>query len=502
MIIRAWKKNRNTCQITGSRMIRMAILLTLFGAISLFAGCEKKNDAAISDIMNMEDTQNYSDLANKKNGLIEKMNIPEDAIIQYTDDSSTAAFGTTNSSDTTTAPDSTASAVSQTDSTDNIPVILPNSDKAGIYQLERVKMDSAFMTRIAEAVFDGGSYKIIWPGYVFPLAERQKQLEALKKEFDEATNNPNNEETFLSHFRVYNDYQSYSEGIETDDNTSPDIDKYVVEHLPDELTLYPNGDGHTMVSAEGTFNEKAARISFEQTPIDETTIMQNIIFSLDYDWEDHACYNVIDGVTLGKTIVGKNSCRYSKEEAKEIADEFISRLNIGDYVIPASDPLDKYLVYSSNSVSDSAVSNNKQVVGYSFTYTMDVDGIPVIPSEFSVYFNCISGSHLNTITILVNDDGILECQICDPMTISKVETEDSSLLTYDKLKEFSEEKNYANVSWMEFGYYQVYEDGISKLVPSWSFIIKDYLGKYTLCIINAITGEELDPFYNFSYVDD
>lgn len=181
-----------------------------------------------------------------------------------------------------------------------------------------------------------------------------------------------------------------------------------------------------------------------------------------------------------------NMCELSETEAQLIADDFLGMLGIDDMILTDTDGL--YWVYYSGYDGQAVLT---ELDGYSFTYTMAINNIPVSAKDiFNVDNinddNSSAGVLVNEMTICVDANGIVMANWSDLLQATGEVEENVSLLTFDEMIEKANETvaayytdyptNYTKVEFndIELTYFleETNEDGVFKYVPAW--VLSEY----------------------------
>ena len=202
-----------------------------------------------------------------------------------------------------------------------------------------------------------------------------------------------------------------------------------------------------------------------------------------------------------------NSCKYSMEEAEEMAYDFLEKMGIEDFaalqILDAKISLageeteeiqpDTYCIFFERSIDGKTTLFENSNLGDG---TIDESGNMILPQE--------------TITVMIGNDGIARVEYRSPMQVEEITTEQADLLPFDKIQErareyfkeicLSSETSYiAAINTIELGLERVSgEDGSYMLVPAWIYSEEDKESltyeKYTFFAINAIDGSYIELY--------
>ena len=202
-----------------------------------------------------------------------------------------------------------------------------------------------------------------------------------------------------------------------------------------------------------------------------------------------------------------NLCRYSKEEAVQMASELLERLGIEDLVpdivLDAQHPAEQ--------------GTKTLVDAYIIYFKRSVRGVTALDSSDRMYSSYVSYDNEGNesinyghewLRVCVTDDGVIDMDYQTPLQVDEVTTEEASLLPFDDIQNRAREymaeqylkddyQYMAEISSITLGLEQIYgEDGSCMLVPAWAFFQEDteslYYTKFTLCTINAIDGSYIE----------
>lgn len=215
------------------------------------------------------------------------------------------------------------------------------------------------------------------------------------------------------------------------------------------------------------------------------------------------------------TEADKNLCKFSMEEAQELADQMAAKLGFENQVCTAAENVQWT---GAEAIGEAAYTNFEEALyGYCFTYGTGVDGVAFrecklkqtedVDSFFSLDYAIGSEEdwadidyEFDMLRMEVNDMGVASIRIINPVSVTKI-TSEVELLPLDTIKkimkneaqENSREYEYFSTNVManrmELVYYKVEdknESGVGSYIPVWCLIPA---GTYFHPIlVNAIDG--------------
>jgi hypothetical protein len=200
------------------------------------------------------------------------------------------------------------------------------------------------------------------------------------------------------------------------------------------------------------------------------------------------------------------SCQYTEDEAKALAEGFMDGLGFTDYGVNA--------VYPAKSYGDTA---DGSVDGYLVYFGRRAKNMTTVYQDWLTLGTLLS--YTDDVAygyeggwIYVNDAGVSECGVVNPMSVEEINTENAALLSFSSVDEMAQEymKNIADkvydssttekICEVEFGLGRVSDDeGESfSLIPMWYYFQDGkswsaiYVYREALFAINAIDGSIID----------
>lgn len=225
--------------------------------------------------------------------------------------------------------------------------------------------------------------------------------------------------------------------------------------------------------------------------------------------------NAFSHYNVDTTETDKNLCKFSMEEAQELADQMAAKLGFENQVCTAAENVQWT---GAEAIGEAAYTNFEEALyGYCFTYGTGVDGVAFrecklkqtedVDSFFSLDYAIGSEEdwadidyEFDMLRMEVNDMGVASIRIINPVSVTKI-TSEVELLPLDTIKkimkneaqENSREYEYFSTNVManrmELVYYKVEdknESGVGSYIPVWCLIPA---GTYFHPIlVNAIDG--------------
>ncbi len=349
------------------------------------------------------------------------------------------------------------------------------------------------MQQYADRIFDEGTKKV-WmsPQYLTKngLLERKKYLEEELENYTEEDGHYYDWLIGQLSFTVQTLDEFEASDVQKDEWDKPEFAAYTyLDENGNETTTYLDCEIQGMIDGKHyilRFNKDFPRM---------------ILSSLDFT---SAGYQ--ETGTNSVYAINGNLCRYSKEEAVQMASELLERLGIEglvpDIILDAQHPaeegtstlVDAYIIYFKRSVGGVTAldSSDRMYSGY---ITYDNEGNESIDYGYELLRVCVT------------DDGVIDMNYQTPLQVDEVTTEQASLLPFDDIQNRAREyitehllkgsQYTAEINSITLGLEQIYgEDGSCMLVPAWAFFQEDNDGltysKVTMCTINAIDGSYIE----------
>lgn len=373
-------------------------------------------------------------------------------------------------------------------------VILPEKyNSCKLIELETDYYDDLTLKNLAEQIFDDGSYFIYMPynkeqiaflqgklAELAPLATDEKEIRA----FEDA-------EFFLEYNLANLTYEA--------------------EEIDGEIKFYKVSDNEEsteyICDIFGTIDGKNYYLSVVKSE------GAYCYFSLK-EWKmRNMGYNNVGDESFDVRLSG-NLCSYTKEEAEELAYEYIKELGYEEYTVVRTynsicdttydgevNSVDAYTIYfgrQHDSVEVSYSYNNYNE-DYDTAWFYDEDG----------YLQRRAGSEY--ISVCVNSEGIATVEINNPLKVKEILSQDVAMLSFDTVNEIAKEEFkemtdewegwFATIDEISFGYDYIYEEDTIVLIPVWYYFEEEdstrtFAYKHICVEINALDGSVIEGFAN------
>lgn len=270
------------------------------------------------------------------------------------------------------------------------------------------------------------------------------------------------------------------------DDSAIRIDEY------NENRTYYSFSNPDYVTAEGTINDRNARISFMKAG----DLLCDIKVQIDHDDRRDTGYNTYTKERV-QLLQMKEAFVYTEEAAIGLANEYLESVGMTGYQPINIDYLGEYDMDQNEYLLP-------PLTGYRITFGLCKNDVSML----------YDAQYRGMITIDIGAEGLIGMYFQTPYMIVSNLTDDTELLTFEQISDvaksyMSESANYQGVDRIEFGYMvESYEDG-QTLIPVWKYMYDDDpqygIPAFTAFIINAIDGsmvmsvetDQMTPvFYN------
>lgn len=373
-------------------------------------------------------------------------------------------------------------------------VKLPDAyQNCAVVELEEAPFEDEDIKRLADSIFDQGTYFLYMPYNSEEVAFLLEQLRNLSQS--------------VSTEREDTKFDEKISWLEEMNVTGFSTDK-LFENEYEELRFYKINDVRPEIcNILGEIDGRYYILQFER---DDTNCRMTL-----ERWE---CYEDIDATDTGAESIDMrlegNPCTYTMDEAEKLALDYIRELGYEDYdVVWTNNVYCNEYNYDPNHQSyDSRLEGYNVYLGrsyenYSFTYSSenyarDVMNTLIIDDAG----NAKTVEGFEFARVYVDNQGICQVELCNPMIDNGAITEDVILLPFEKVDSVAQEilKAYADSSdtkWsimeVELGYGMVKEDGKVALIPMWYYFQGDYskeshFYRNAIIRINALDGSLVD----------
>lgn len=369
-------------------------------------------------------------------------------------------------------------------------VKLPEAyNKCAVVELKDTPFEDGDIEKYADIIFDEGSYFLYMPYNSEEVAFLKSQLSNLSQFATTDRERTKFEETISWLEAVY-----FTEEDETD---------------YEELKFYNyRAPGEGLCTLFGEIDGRYYILEFKRDD-------NNSLMSLER-WD---CYEDIFAQDTGEESIDMrlegNPCTYSMEEAENLALDFIRGIGYEDYDVVWTNNVycTEYNYDPEHQSYESRVEGYNVYLGrtydnYFFTYSQRNYPRSIFDSlVVDENGNATSMEGYEYVRVYVDNQGICQMEVVNPMTDTGNVTNDVVLMPFEKVDRVAQEilKDYADDSYnswsiteVELGYGMVRQDGKVALVPMWYYFQGDYSRESAcsrLCFvkINALDGS---PVYD------
>lgn len=359
-----------------------------------------------------------------------------------------------------------------------------NPDALPVVELLPSHFEDEDITKYADLFFDKDSYFLYMP-------YSKEQCELCKDNFTQLRNQSDDEE-----FIQLLDYKY----IFQIDNL---MQQATDEHIYDNYQFYMNADSDFQIDEcvlMGTVNGILYQMHFRRNHV-------NSILEIRRMSEDFEITELSNDSYYAKQ---ENVCKkYTQEQGLDCAYDELARLGLKDYANVHVTPAQKQkATWTAKGIYDIETSNDGYVYYFgraiqdctvpyvTFNYAPSILATTTFEDEYPEY---------EAASVYVDDYGVSNIFLMNPMTESSVLTKQSSLLSFDSIlsiamdyiqNDLSAGYGSQNVTEISLGYSYVWKDAKHvALVPAWYFLSNSNLAQHTqrdnqdaVYIINAIDG--------------
>jgi menaquinone-dependent protoporphyrinogen IX oxidase len=405
---------------------------------------------------------------------------------------------------------------------------------APVAVLERADFTDEDIKAIVEKVFDAGSAAFYVPYEYRSMDELQEEKEILDEELAEYSDDEKPQSLILQYLVLSDAIEYYDDEQILD--TSGGIKWYSgagAYGMPTSA-YWKDPDSSSFCYVTGTIDGRAYRLEFYKYSTGSSMTLrctEQPISNLYYDSEGGVsdAYAIADD---SKDMPESgNPCTYTMEEAEKMAEDYMSKLGYSDYAVtdaynaeyPAEEIDESGLVtYDNLEVNGYMIFLGRRVKNLSTVYSIDqtrmeLSDYHIGDEEWSYNYGYESA------WVYVNDNGIEQCSIINPMKVTEVSTENASLLSFSSVDGMAQ--NYMDrvlkydcaggnakvyIKDVKFGLGRVSsDDGESySLIPMWfyfddtNYYAFNYVYPEVSFAVNAIDGSIIDPVSGRTVGDD
>lgn len=379
----------------------------------------------------------------------------------------------------------------------NAEVTVPDVEQMYVAEVEETVMDAQWKADFMNLYYGGESF------YYHDLPHYTKEeLETHIRwcqENQEAVDDPSYRENYEGerevlteiHQEQMDEYEKYLAGASEDYTVATDLDS-----CREYLGTVGGLDCYVLFSA---LDEKNAGkvVNMTAAPMDTEQ------FGPETDFEYVSMYR-----DRYPTQTGENTCSLSMEEAREIADDFITRMGRNGQV--CQEEADTVWTRVARSRTGVLADTEEVTYGYSFTYGTGVEGVAFNQfgnvSEYDCYWEGMDWNEIYDFTestvITVTDEGVVGVEMNFPMTLQSL-SQPVELLSLETVQgimrdevtehgaEYPDFQAKPYFFAMELVYFRVRDDGREgcySYVPAWRLSAKADGFFYHPVLVNAIDG--------------
>ncbi len=377
-------------------------------------------------------------------------------------------------------------------------------EQCKVVELEKAVMTDAELKSYVESTFDEGSYFLYMPYNETEIAKAKDNLLNIAGQTGDEQ---------LS--KVINDIYipKLDAGVDTYANSDNDITEEIKFHKVNVSGDYATDNYPCeMCNVIGT-------IDGEYYIIEANRDNANQVVKLSKLSDAGKAYSDV-GPAYGTMIGKENLCSYSREEAQQLALDYVNGLGIENMaVVKTCD-----VTYSSHDSEESVV-----YVGDGYDESTVLDGYNVYLArsyndyktvydigQFMNYFGLgymdennemITMGGNEYIRVWITSDGVAAYEYCNEMKEVNVTAEAANLLDFNSVNEMAKSclMEYGNLSGFAvtidkivLGYATVEENGKYSIIPAWYYFVDDeddegfYCFDYSVVVVNALDGTRVD----------
>lgn len=395
-----------------------------------------------------------------------------------------------------------------------------SAQSSPVVKVSRNDYTEADMKRIADAIFDAGSYALFLPYVLRPDEEVKSACADMQEEIAQYNDSADIPYSLLQEYYIAQQCMA-NDNVVTPIHTDGSLKWY-------RFTSTENADIYTNFCViKGTISQKPYYLSFIQTDAYCTMLLHTI-----YEpYIQYPQYYDTYANPLYENESYSDECQYSKEESKAMVLDTLRTMGISDYTITdvqkAQTIKPDYEITKDGEIIASDSSND----GYSYdSYLLyggrNVDGIAPVHTDFNFSRELVSGtigensssndSYTNTrygfeaIFANVGNDGINYLVIQNPMKVEEVLETNAQLLSFDQIDAiakdyiskfdgttlpFSADNTY-KIKEIQYGLIRLFDEESDSYmyIPAWYYMIDGESLSSPFCtfspyvIISAIDG--------------
>lgn len=383
----------------------------------------------------------------------------------------------------------------------NATVKLPDKyTQCSVVELGKKSYEDADIKYYADKIFDKGSYFLYMPYSAEQIAYCRDKLNEILEGTDDEELRHVIEDGYLINIGFR---ESYLTGDEEIDGT---LKFNTVRPYPEDADIQ---EFTNMCQLIGTIDGQYYMLVFEKNDINYHMYLHR---SEDYSIQE------VGAESFDMKLTG-NLCEYTQEEAEKLARDYVEMLGYGDLSIVKSINAEKAYYTVENATGEKNYA--QEIQGYNIYFGRKYGGYSVTYTDdnywgyqgFGQYSTFDGDPEWITITdmkefirVYVDNNGICEVDIVNPLVEESIATENAILLDFDsmiqaanaELQSYADEyRNSFIIEEIELGYGIEQKDGKTSLVPTWYFFDNSYgedrqiYFRHPSLMINALDGSVL-----------
>lgn len=389
-------------------------------------------------------------------------------------------------------------------------VTVPDTDGMSVIEVEEAVIDTEFKAQFLTELFGNGNIY-----YHDPEFYTREEVEAEIAEYDRLIEEAQEGIDRLTENGINGDYQqgSYDMWTEWIERYETEQQQYrdLLAGAQDEYTLaqdYSICDNYL-----GYIGESLTAVSFHMMEDGSQAASSISAYNAGEGYSGPGSLSGYNKVERLQPVMGAvsepgvNECVYSMDEAKELADTFLSHIGCEGMVCT-----DRQNVMWSgmNLDEDSMVTGEAQAsYGYEFSYSSGVEGLALSESmlSYDVFGNSTTFPDRfydsdSSIRLTVQNEGIVQVDMFYPITVNRISRAVELLplasvqkIMEDEVAENTEAYDFegsTSFNRMELIYFRVKDDeklGSYSYVPAWRLCDEQHSGAYSHAVlVNAIDG--------------
>ncbi len=377
-------------------------------------------------------------------------------------------------------------------------VVIPDASGMKVVNLERVSFDAEFKESFMNCLTDGPVYKYDYE--YLPKEVIQKNIDEIKEliaDLEEQGYDPYNEES---------EYYVWYLTLEAEEE--------LLEQAPEDYVLADDYSGYTYLF-ENDDVEYTVNFMGDGSTLDRWIILdvKNPEETIDESNYTGVFYETTgDYTSMDDDDININRCDITEEEAKKMALDFVSSMELGEFKIVGTEMMSVYCTLEDGSAETF-------YYGYSFKLYRAIDDIEVDGNDYinspvthEQYRESLTDGYnraycymcFEEIKIDVTDKGVVRMTYMSPHKYKETVAENVNLQSFDSIKSVAVEEisaksyyEYDTMRCMELGYYNYWDEDTENtvVIPVWkltTYDIGDCTPSDSYVLINAMDGSVIN----------